>query len=114
MKYPLKAVAQRFLESVATKGMHHHTGPTLEDNFRRYGVAVGAQTPERYRDIAKQFYQDMLESDDPLCSREWVGQGQLHIAYNRCYRGTFTRQGKPLSFMVVTEEVSREAMETCH
>lgn len=92
-----KELAQKFFSGVSDFGTQQ-VAASLRDNYSQYGERLGVHNVEEYEAMARKFFQENIESADPLCSRVELPHGRIGIDYNGEYRGIYDEDGNPLAF----------------
>lgn len=71
----------------------------LRDNFKQYGAAFGVYNFTDFRTMARRFYEDALESNDPGYTIVQMSKHTIGIDYQGEMRGIYSgRDGEPIAF----------------
>jgi hypothetical protein len=70
----------------------------LGANFRKFGASFNTYDFDAFTEKAREFYEDGIESVDPLYTVVHLEGNRVAIDYNCTIRGIYTHKGKPLAF----------------
>ena len=84
--------------SLIRRFRHSPSTSTLGANFRNYGPALGAYDFDAFIDMAEEFYEEGIHSDDPSYTVIRMNGDRVAIDKNGEKRGIYTRKGKPVAF----------------
>ena len=70
----------------------------LGANFRKFGSSFNTYDFDAFADMARDFYEEGIMSEDPLFTVLKISGNRVAIDYNGEVRGIFTHKGKPLAF----------------
>ena len=93
----VKSIAKKLFE---VWGNPEEDTAALRHNFERYGAALGAFNMRDFEMMARQFYADNVNSNDPHCSKVTLSDGRTGIDYNGKLRGIYDDDGEPLAFYI--------------
>ena len=70
----------------------------LGANFRRFGPEFGAYDYDEFETMARDFYTEGKDSDDPYYTIVEMSDNRVAIDYNGEKRGVYDKSGNPLAF----------------